>query len=63
MDIANQLKESKAKRQEILDRFNALGDQLNDINQERSKLLQEVLRYDGEVRVMEKLSKNGAKEE
>lgn len=63
MDITEQLEEAKTKRQELVNQFNARGQQLNAITEERNAILQDILRFDGEVRVLERLSKNGTKPE
>jgi hypothetical protein len=49
VDIAKELEEARRKRQELVDRINRLGE-------ERQALLQEALRLDGEVRVLERLA-------
>ncbi len=53
MDIKEELQSAIAKRQEIVDR-------VNQIEQEKQKLLQEALRFDGEVRVLQRMNKTEA---
>jgi len=50
MNLKEELEEAKRKRQEIVDRINQLAEQ-------RQVLLQEALRLDGEVRVLERMAK------
>ena len=50
MNISKELEDAKRKRAELVDR-------INQLEQEKQTLLQEVLRTDGEVRILEKLSK------
>jgi len=52
MDIVKELKEAKQRRQQIVD-------EINQLDQRRQGLLQEALRTDGEVRMLERLSRNG----
>lgn len=49
MNISKELEDAKRKRAELVDR-------INQLEQEKQQLLQEVLRTDGEVRILEKLS-------
>ena len=55
MSLEQKLEEAKAKRKEIVDRVNALADQ-------SQALLEEALRFDGEVRALEALVKEEKKE-
>ena len=48
MNIEQQLKETQAKQQELVDRINALAE-------ERQMLLEEVLRLGGEIRLLRKM--------
>ena len=50
MDIEKELADAKRKREEIVNRINQLAEQ-------RQMLLQEALRLDGEVRVLERMAK------
>ena len=50
MNFKEELEQAKRKRQEIVDRINQLAEQ-------RQVLLQEALRLDGEVRVLERMAK------
>jgi len=49
MDIQQELEEAKKKRREVVD-------QLNEMDEQKQMLLQEVLRLDGEVRALERLA-------
>jgi len=62
MDLNQKLKEAKAKRKEIVDQVNALADKMEELREQRQALLQEALRYDGEVRALEALVKEGKKD-
>lgn len=61
MDIKVELEEAKTNRQKIIDRVNLIGEEINRLSQERQGLLQEALRCDGEVRVLERISSDGTK--
>jgi len=61
MDLAKNLEEAKAKRREIVEQVNALAKEMERLNQQRQMLLQEALRYDGEVRALEALVKEEKK--
>ena len=50
MTLENHLNESQTKLQEV-------ADKLNQLDQERQQLLQELLRLDGEVKILMKLIK------
>ena len=52
MDITKELQDAKARREEIVK-------QINQLKQQEQNLLQEALRVDGEVRMLERLSKDG----
>ena len=54
MDIIKELAEAKNKRQEIVN-------QINQLKQQERTLLQEALRIDGGVRLLERISKDGDK--
>ena len=54
MDISQELKAATERRAETVNRLNELKRQEQDI-------LQELLRIDGEVRLLQRLSKNGTK--
>jgi len=54
MDITKELAETKHRREEIVA-------QINEMGQQRRNLIQEALRLDGEVRMLERLSKDGDK--
>jgi predicted ribonuclease toxin of YeeF-YezG toxin-antitoxin module len=57
VDITKELEEARKKRAEMIDR-------INQLDQERQRLLQEALRMDGEVRTLERLNTNtGGKKE
>ena len=49
MNLTEELEEAKKKRREVVD-------QLNELEEQKQTLLQEVLRLDGEVRVLERLT-------
>ncbi|MBA7617112.1 hypothetical protein ES703_24423 [subsurface metagenome] len=57
MDLKQKLEEAKAKRKEIVDQVNAVADEIDNLRQQRQALLQEALRFDGEVRTLETLVK------
>lgn len=57
MNLEQKLKEAKAKRKEIVDQVNAIADEIESRREQRQALLQEALRYDGEVRTLEALIK------
>lgn len=50
MNLTEELAEAKRKRAEIVDRINQLAE-------ERQALLQEALKIEGEVRILERLAK------
>jgi len=50
MDIEKELAEAKQKRQEAVDK-------VNQLDAEKQALIQEALKLDGEVRVLERLAK------
>ena len=52
MDITKELKETVERRAEAVER-------LNRIKAQEQETLQELLRIDGEVRLLQRLSKNG----
>lgn len=52
MEVVKELEEAKKRREEIVNKINELA-------QQRQILLQEALRIDGEVRMLERLSKDG----
>ncbi len=54
MDIIKELAEAKQRRLEIVN-------QINDLDRQKQQLFQEALRLDGEVRLLERLSKDGNK--
>jgi len=54
MDITKELNEAKQRREEVVA-------QINRLEQQKQALLQEALRTDGEVRMLERLSKDGDK--
>lgn len=55
MDIKSELKEAGEKRAQLLQ-------QLNQLKQQEQEVIQELLRIDGEVRLLQRLSKNGDKD-
>ena len=54
MDITKELAQAQERRAETVNRLNALRAQQQEV-------LQEVLRIDGEVRLLQRLSQNGDK--
>jgi len=58
MNIEQQINETKAKQQEIVNRINLLADEMNRLNQQRQELLQEALRLDGEMRLLNRMSES-----
>ena len=61
MDLEQKLQEAKAKRKEIVGKVNELAEEIEGLSQQRQTLLQEALRYDGEVRALEALVKEEKK--
>ena len=61
MNLEQKLEEAKAKRKEIVDKVNALAEEMEGLREQRQALLQEALRYDGEVRALEALVKEEKK--
>lgn len=57
MKLEEKLKAAKAKRQEIVDQVNAIADEIDGLKEKRLGLLEEALRYDGEVRTLVALIK------
>ncbi len=58
MDIANELTEVRKKQQEAVTQLNQARQQFQQDEQAR---LQEILRLDGEIRLLQRLSDNGDK--
>jgi len=54
MDLVKELAEARQNKQEIIN-------QIRELDQQRQPLLQEALRLEGEVRTLERLSRNGDK--
>jgi len=54
MDLVKELAEARQNKQEIIN-------QIRELDQQRQQLLQEGLRLEGEVRTLERLSRNGDK--
>ncbi len=61
MNLEQKLKEAEVKRKEIVERVNALAEEIEQIREQRQSLLQEALRLDGEVRALEALIKEDKK--
>lgn len=61
MDLKEKLKEAKAKRHEIVNQVNEIGDGIEKMKKQRQALLSEALRFDGEVRALEALIKEDEK--
>lgn len=61
MNLEQKLEEAKTKRKEIVEQVNALAEEMERIKEQRQILLQEALRYDGEVRTLEALVKEEQK--
>ena len=63
MEIKELIEEALAKQKEIVDKANAIIEQINVLTDQRQQLLQEALRYDGEIRGLRKVvGENGQKE-
>ena len=60
MELKQKLEVAKAKRRGIVDQVNATADEIESLRQKRQALLQEALRFDGEVRSLEALIKEEA---
>jgi len=56
MDLKQALKEAEDNRQANLDQVNALAEEIEVLKQKRQSLLQEALRFDGEVRALTSLA-------
>ncbi|MGA2669949.1 MAG: hypothetical protein ABSF21_00810 [Dehalococcoidia bacterium] len=61
MDIQKELDDAKQRRQETVNQINGLAEQKQQLENQRQSLLAEALRLDGEVRFLERLSKDGDK--
>ena len=61
MDTSQELKVAIEKRQDVVNQINALEQQKQRLEDQKQQLLQEALRMDGEVRLLQRLSKNGTK--
>lgn len=62
MNLKQKLEEAKAKRKEIIEQVNALAEEMDRLREQRQALLQEALRFDGEVRTLETLVKEAEAE-
>lgn len=58
MDIKELLTEAQNKQKEIIDQFNALGERIQTMEQDRQQLLAEARRLEGEIRAYTKLLDN-----
>ncbi|GAI58688.1 unnamed protein product [marine sediment metagenome] len=58
MDIDAKLKEAKSKQVEVVGRANLIAQEISNLSQQRQMLLQETLKYEGEIRPL-----TGLKEE
>jgi len=56
MKLEQKLEEAKSKRKEIVEKVNELAEEIEGLRNKRQNLLQEALRYDGEVRALEALA-------
>jgi len=56
MDISNLLKEAADKKVKVLD-------QIQQLDQQKQVLLQELLKLEGEIRLLQRLGSNGAGQE
>jgi predicted nucleic acid-binding Zn-ribbon protein len=61
MDIAMELEKAKDRRQKVVDEINELAANIEQIQGKRQLLFQEALKLEGEVRVLERISKDGEK--
>ncbi len=61
MDIAKEREELKKRQQGIVEQINQVASQMQNLEARRQELLQEALRLNGEVRLLERLSKDGNK--
>ncbi|MBA7584256.1 hypothetical protein ES708_26209 [subsurface metagenome] len=57
MNLEQKLEEAKTKRGEIIDKVNKIAEEIENLKGQRQILLQEGLRYDGEVRTLAALVK------
>lgn len=58
MEIPQRLKQKREARQKIVDDINEISQQIEELNQRKQALLQDALRLDGAVRVLEELVQN-----
>jgi predicted nucleic acid-binding Zn-ribbon protein len=61
MDIAMELEKAKDRRQKVVDEINELAANIEQIQGKRQLLFQEAFKLEGEVRVLERISKDGEK--
>jgi predicted nucleic acid-binding Zn-ribbon protein len=61
MDITVELEKAKDRRQKVVDEINELAANIEQIQGKRQLLFQEALKLEGEVRVLERISKDGEK--
>jgi len=57
MDLKKKLEEAKTRRKELVEQANSIGEQIDGLRNQRQLVLQEALKCDGEVRVLEELVK------
>jgi len=63
VDIETKLQVAKAKRKELVEQVNEIASEIERLREQRQAILQEALRYDGEVRALEALAKEGGEKE
>lgn len=61
MDITVELEKAKDRRQKVVDEINELAANIEQIQGKRQLLFQEAFKLEGEVRVLERISKDGEK--
>lgn len=59
MDIATELKAAKERQQGLVAQFNNVKQQQAELQQTEQQLLQELLKLEGEIRLLHRLSKDG----
>lgn len=57
MELKEKLKAAQAKQKEIVDQVNAIAEKIENLREQRQALLQDALRYDGDVRTLKALIK------
>jgi len=56
MDITKELEEAKKRQQELVGKINEIAENINQLGQERQRVLHEAILVAGEVRALARLS-------